>query len=219
MTIKQVQSLLTYLGYDPGEVDGVSGVKTIAAVEAFQSAEGLRVDGIAGASTAEKLLDAVEKGHFCADTGKTSSTTKSDTSDTKSDTGSFWDSVKYFSRAEFKCQCKGKYCNGFPVEPQERIVRICEEIRERLGVPITIVESGGSGVRCKQHNAEVGGAANSYHMLGRAADLHSSASPEKMKEVAEAVTAELCPGAGGIGIYKWGIHVDDGAYSRWDLRG
>jgi len=221
MTIKQVQSLLTYLGYDPGGVDGANGPKTIAAVETFQSFEGLRVDGIAGSSTEAALLTAVEKGHFYTDTGKTSSTTKSDSSEktNTSDTGSFWDSVRYFSREEFRCQCGGKYCNGFPVEPQERIVKICDEIRDRLGVPVTIVESGGSGVRCEKHNAEVNGAANSYHKLGRAADLHSSATPARMKEVAEAVTAEMCPGEGGIGIYDWGIHVDDGKLSRWDLRG
>jgi len=210
MTITQVQSLLTYLGYNPGGVDGVTGVKTIAAIETFQSAEGLRVDGIAGGSTEAALLDAVADGRLYSGTVSSGSS---------SGTGTFWDEIRYFSREEWRCQCGGKYCNGFPAEPQERLVRICDEIRERLGVPVTIVESGGSGVRCPKHNAEVSGAANSYHLSGRAADLHSSAAPERMKEVAEAVTAEMCPGEGGIGIYDWGVHVDDGTLSRWDLRG
>lgn len=211
MTVKQVQSLLTYLGYAPGDVDGISGVKTIAAIETFQSSEGLSVDGIVGSSTEAALLEAVANGKFYTDVGNTLSTTDSSGS-------SFWNEIRYFVREEWRCQCGGKYCDGFPSEPQERLVRICDEIRARLGVPCSIVEAGGSGVRCTKHNAEVGGAANSYHLYGRAADLHSSATPERMKEVAEAVTAEMCPGEGGIGIYDWGIHVDDGTLSRWDLR-
>ena len=32
MTVEQIQCLLTYLGYNPGAVDGVNGLKTAAAV-------------------------------------------------------------------------------------------------------------------------------------------------------------------------------------------
>lgn len=49
VTIKQIQSLLTYLGYNPGAVDGADGANTRDAVKAFQRAEGLTVDGVAGA--------------------------------------------------------------------------------------------------------------------------------------------------------------------------
>ena len=92
------------------------------------------------------------------------------------------------------------------------MVRTVDEIRHRLGIPIGIVTSGGSGVRCSKHNAEVGGVYNSEHLYGRAADLHSSASPAKMKAVAE----EVMGNTGGIGLYDWGIHVDTGKYSRWN---
>lgn len=200
MTVKQIQCLLAYLGYEPGAVDGVMGAKTRAAVRAFQTAEGLSADGDPGQTTQAALLAGVAKGRF------------------RADTGTFWDGIRYFVREEWRCQCGGKYCDGFPAEPQERLVRICDEIRARLGVPCAIVSAGGSGVRCQRHNAEVGGAANSYHLSGRAADLHSGVSPQRMKQVAESVTAELCPGEGGIGIYDWGIHVDDGKLSRWDMR-
>lgn len=130
----------------------------------------------------------------------------------KPTTGTFWDEIEYFDREEFRCQCKGKYCNGFPVEPDEAMVRTVDEIRRRLGVPISIVDAGGSGVRCPTHNANVGGVANSEHLYGRAADLHSTASPAKMKAVAEEVMGQT----GGIGLYSWGIHVDTGKYSRWN---
>lgn len=46
MTVKQIQCLLTYLGYNPGAVDGVNGLKTAAAVLVFQQQEGLRRDGV-----------------------------------------------------------------------------------------------------------------------------------------------------------------------------
>ena len=86
------------------------------------------------------------------------------------------------------------------------------EIRKRLGVPVTIVESGGSGVRCEIHNKNVGGVVNSDHLTGNAADLHSSKSPEEMARVAE----EVMGNTGQIGIYSWGIHVGiNPVYSRF----
>lgn len=137
-----------------------------------------------------------------------------DTSDS-SETGTFWDDSEFFNREEFRCQCKGKYCDGFPVEPVEELVRVCNEIRRRLGVPVSIVDSGGSGVRCPKHNEspQVGGVANSNHLYGKAADLHSSKSPQEMARVAE----EVMGNTGEIGIYSWGIHVGVNCkYSRFN---
>lgn len=92
-----------------------------------------------------------------------------------------------------------------------------DEIRRRLGAPIAIVDKGGSGIRCPEHNAEVGGVYNSEHLYGRAADLHPMGrTPAQLKAVAEAVTAEMIPGRGGIGLYTWGVHVDTGKLSRWN---
>ena len=45
MNTRQIQALLVYLGYDPGEVDGLPGKNTRRAVLAFQAAEGLTADG------------------------------------------------------------------------------------------------------------------------------------------------------------------------------
>ncbi|MDR0221256.1 MAG: peptidoglycan-binding protein [Lachnospiraceae bacterium] len=44
-------------GFDigPKGVDGVCGAKTVAAIESFQQAAGLTVDGLAGPKTREKL--------------------------------------------------------------------------------------------------------------------------------------------------------------------
>lgn len=78
-------------------------------------------------------------------------------------------------------------------------------------MPVSIVDAGGSGVRCPQHNANVLGVPNSLHISGNAADLHSSKSPEEMARVAE----EVMGATGEIGIYSWGIHVGIGKYSRF----
>ena len=208
MTVKQSQCLLLYLGYSPGWPDGVVGPKTCGAISVFQSDYGLPATGQLDETTWKMLVGAVAR--TAAKVERPAEAEQAATGKPK--TGTFWDDIRYFAREEFQCQCNGKYCNGFPVEPEEKMVRTVDEIRHRLGTPIGIVTSGGSGVRCSKHNAEVGGVYNSEHLYGRAADLHSSASPAKMKAVAE----EVMGNTGGIGLYDWGIHVDTGKYSRWN---
>ena len=51
-----VQSRLSALGYYQGSIDGSYGRASIAAVTAFQSANGLTADGLAGAATFAKLF-------------------------------------------------------------------------------------------------------------------------------------------------------------------
>ena len=200
MTMKQKQALLAYLGYYDGPLDGLWGEKSQRAVIDFQRSymEQEDVDGIFGAETEKRILEVI------ATREKPKESVNVDTAP------GWWKDIRYFTRAEFRCPC-GK-CGGFPVEPQEAMVRTVDEIRRRLGIPVSIVDAGGSGVRCPEHNAEVGGVYNSEHLYGRAADLHSAASPARMKAVAE----EVLGNTGGIGLYDWGIHVDVGKYSRWN---
>lgn len=209
MTTKQVQCLLAYLGYDPGGIDGVEGQKTRQAIRNFQGAEGLDVDGVAGEQTAIRLKDAVWQDRFAKDNVVPSSGQPPDK------TGTFWDDIQYFQRAEFRCQCGGRYCNGFPAEMAEETVRLADEIRRRAGVPLNV----NSGVRCKQHNADVGGVWNSLHLTGQAIDLApigGNIPVARLQEIAEQVQAETMPGRGGLGRYAWGVHVDNGKYSRWN---
>lgn len=200
MTNKQKQCLLAYLGVlEPEQIDGIWGSRSAEATKAFQSSFGLTPDGIPGPETEKALRHAVAYG-------------MPERAEPENVTGTFWDEIEFFDREEFRCQCKGKYCNGFPVEPQEKMVRTVDEIRRRLGVPVEIVTAGGSGVRCPIHNANVGGVANSNHLYGNAADLHSGKSPEEMARVAE----EVMGNTGEIGIYSWGIHVGVNCkYSRF----
>ena len=53
--VKTLQDKLNTLGYNSGNVDGIFGVKTYAAVTAFQKANGLGVDGIVGKLTWGKI--------------------------------------------------------------------------------------------------------------------------------------------------------------------
>lgn len=199
METKKIQYLLLYLDYNPGAADGIDGARTQTAVQEFQTEfGGLAVDGIAGKLTCAALRKAVADGWKRPEAIENSVATED-----------FWNEIQYFTRAEFTCKCGGKYCDGFPAEPAEATVRALDEIRKRLGVPVTI----SSGLRCKQHNANQGGVSDSQHMYGLAADLHSSVSPARMKEVAEAVLGNT----GGIGLYDWGIHVDTrGTKARWN---
>jgi len=58
--ITDTQAKLTSLGFDCGTVDGIAGAKTVAAIKAFQKANGLSVDGIAGTKTLAKLAELID---------------------------------------------------------------------------------------------------------------------------------------------------------------
>jgi hypothetical protein len=60
--IRELQQALLTAGYDPGPVDGTFGQRTEAAVVAFQTANGLSVDGRVGPETAAALNAAVANG-------------------------------------------------------------------------------------------------------------------------------------------------------------
>ncbi len=61
MTVKQIQCLLCYLGFDPGAPDGKLGPNTRSATRRFQAAAHLNVDGHPGPATQQALQEAVKK--------------------------------------------------------------------------------------------------------------------------------------------------------------
>lgn len=59
---EQYQKALLLVGYDPGPIDGKPGVLTRGALEEFQAAHSLKVDGWYGPDTASVLLARLQRG-------------------------------------------------------------------------------------------------------------------------------------------------------------
>lgn len=163
LTIKQKQSILLYLDYYEGQVNGIWGALSEDATKDLQAASGLTADGDFGDATWQAAIDAVYHKQF-----KTALPSISDEIEVEEDSDSTWNGGPYFVKAEFKCKCGGKHCNGYPAELDPHLIEVAVLIREHFGVPVIIT----SGIRCKTHNANVGGVWNSYHMTGKAMDIY-----------------------------------------------
>ena len=116
-----------------------------------------------------------------------------------------------FSAREFRCR------DGTDtVMVDEALTVVLQCIREHFGKPVVIT----SGYRTAAHNAVVGGAKSSQHLLGRAADIRV---PGVSVEDVAAYAESLMPDWGGVGRYPvkagratgW-VHVDTRAdKARW----
>jgi len=69
--------------------------------------------------------------------------------------------AKHFNLSEFACPC----CNLVMLHP--KLLAKLMELRNTLERPVYIT----SGYRCPKYNQKVGGVANSYHLIGLAADI------------------------------------------------
>jgi uncharacterized protein YcbK (DUF882 family) len=82
-------------------------------------------------------------------------------------------------------------------------MEILQEIRDACAFPLTII----SGYRCASHNSKVGGARNSRHVAGDAADISLEGLNEpqikRLKKVIDGHTE-----INGIGFGKTFIHID-----------
>ena len=173
MTNKQKQHLLAYLGYYVGEVDGAWGQLSKTATKSFQQDfGGIAVDGICGAETEKALVHAVAYGIVKKN---------------------YWDGIKHFKRSEFACKC-GKYCNGYPVEMDEKLIKIADLVRDHFGKTMTVT----SGIRCETHNKNVGGVSNSRHKAGKAMDFRVSGIPASI----------VLPYVQGLGGIRYAYAID-----------
>ena len=101
-----------------------------------------------------------------------------------------------FNSTEFDCKC-GAACSSTLID--ETLVALLQQIRNHFKKPIIIT----SGYRCAAHNKEVGGATNSYHTKGQAADIVVyGVSPQEVAKYAESI------GVKGIGLYDSFVHID-----------
>lgn len=96
----------------------------------------------------------------------------------------------HFDSSEFRC----RHCGD--LELAGELVTLLERLRSIINRPIVIV----SGYRCATHNAKVGGASQSQHLFGRAADIRTGVAT--VRQAREA-------GFRGIGERRgWAVHVD-----------
>lgn len=122
--------------------------------------------------------------------------------------------TEHFKVSEFTCKCG---CGTNIID--QKVIDMAETIRQELGVPVHV----NSGCRCKNHNKNVGGTANSKHVLGKACDLSCSQSADAMFGAVKKLHAE-----GNLNdldyciLYKRKnfIHIDCGGKrkSLWEVR-
>ncbi|MFJ8577308.1 D-Ala-D-Ala carboxypeptidase family metallohydrolase [Micromonospora sp. NPDC093277] len=165
-------------------IDGKYGPETAAAVRRFQSAYGLRVDGIAGPQTFAKI-------YALQDNDCTPS---------------------HFSYSELDNGCgTGGGWSGGPLSASAtrtnalRLMWKLEALRHRLGdKPIHV----NSGFRSSACNRKVGGASDSQHLYGTAADLSSASS--SLCRIAQEARSHGFSGIFGPGYpdHSTHVHVD-----------
>jgi len=107
----------------------------------------------------------------------------------------------HFKDSEFVCHDDSGLVRIHP-----RLPAMLEKLRAYFNAPV----HSNSGFRTPSYNARIGGAKNSYHVKGMAADVvivgHS---PEEVARAAR----EL--GFGGVGLYRNFTHVDVGPVRSW----
>lgn len=102
--------------------------------------------------------------------------------------------TRHFHSDEFRSRDGAEH----PIDTQ--LLCMLECIRSHFKQPITIT----SGYRSPAHNAKVGGAKNSYHIRGMAADI-------KVKGVSPRQVFDFCISNfdyGGFGLYASWTHID-----------
>lgn len=141
-------------------IDGNFGSRTEAAVKRFQAAYGLGVDGVAGSQTFGKLYELQDDD--CTPI--------------------------HFTYRELAPNCgnTGGYSGGKVSESTARanILRVMwklEALRRKLGDSPLEVNSGFRSISC---NNSSGGASNSMHLYGAAADVEQAPEPARLCEIA-----------------------------------
>ena len=117
-----------------------------------------------------------------------------------------------FSLHEFE-SADGKAPNGDVLKNLTELAKNLEVLRKHIGQPIRVT----SGFRSKEHNKKIGGALNSFHVLGMAADIQvAKVKPEDVAKAIELLIKEGKMKEGGLGIYRTWVHYDfRGTKARW----
>lgn len=145
LTVKERQKYLKELGFYSGKIDGVAGTLTKRAYKSLQNTHFTRSrdkDGIYGDDTETLLINAYRVKKY----------------------------AKNFVLSEFKCECGGKYCTGYPVKLNTQLLKNLQKVRTKYGAT-TIT----SGLRCEPYNDSLlGSSSTSRHMKGKALDIYNA---------------------------------------------
>ena len=181
-------------------IDGIPGSATTQAIYNFQLCYGKRpdgeiltADGIWGPRTENAMRQVLGSGEAPA----------APEEKPEGDIPAWWAKYPAVSRESFRCRCGGRFCSGFPVEPSEKTVALLQKFSDHFGLPVICH----SGIRCDRYNASIPGASpHSKHRLGLAMDFHMEGIlPKTLYDYGE----EILGNSGGLGLYSWGIHIDD----------
>ena len=117
-----------------------------------------------------------------------------------------------FNLDEF-ASADGTAPSGEVLKNLTEIAKNLEVLRKQIGQPIRVT----SGFRSREHNKKIGGATNSFHVLGMASDIQvDKMSPEQVAKAIELLIAEGKMKEGGLGIYRTWVHYDvRGTKARW----
>lgn len=130
--------------------------------------------------------------------------------------------VKVYSRAKDGLKLVVSTCPNFKVNEfacsdgsdvvfiSPELVKLLQQIRDHFKAPVTI----NSGYRTVTKNKAVGGATQSQHLYGMAADITvQGVTPKRVYNYAD----KLLPYSGGVGLYSTFVHVDvRTTKSRWN---
>lgn len=126
------------------KIDGIAGPDTIKAIKKFQRKKNLKITGTINKATYTKLFIGVSaKDGFVSE---------------------------HFKKAEFKCGCGGRWCNGYNgTDVNKDLIDILEALRYKFNKPVFVT----SGIRCQRYNDSIKGSIkNSVHRTGGAADIY-----------------------------------------------
>lgn len=77
--------------------------------------------------------------------------------------------TKNFDPKEFRCDCGGRFCCGYPDYMKPHMLTHIQAIRDHWNKPITVTQ----GLRCSGRNKQLNGSiVNSKHLTGQAIDFY-----------------------------------------------
>ena len=153
LKIKDRQKYYKKIGLYTGKIDNIEGEGTKKANKLFNIMF-LNKSSDKYTSETEKLLKVIYKSYCKSKYMKPTD----------------WKYFPNFKESEFKCTCKGKYCEGYNGRKNKcymKLIMFAQYMRNYYDKSLSI----SSGVRCKKRNSQVGGVNNSKHLVFKAMDF------------------------------------------------